>query len=60
MAPEPEPEPDPEPPPDEGALTPVPDNVMVAGESVALLATLTLPLNEPAAEGSKDTFKVPV
>jgi hypothetical protein len=34
-----------------GAATPVPDNEMLAGEFVALLAMLTLPLTAPAEVG---------
>ena len=32
--------------------TPVPDSVIAAGEFVALLAMLTLPLTNPAADGA--------
>ncbi len=39
---------------------PVPDSEMVAGEPVALLATDTLPVSEPAAVGENTTLKVKV
>jgi hypothetical protein len=42
------------------ACTPVPDSEMVAGDPVALLATVTLPLSLPAAVGLKTTLKVKV
>jgi len=35
--------------------TPVPDRVMVAGEFVALLAMVTLPVTAPAAVGANST-----
>src|SRR5216684_2747846 len=38
--------------------TPVPLKVIVAGEFVALLATLTLPVTLPAAAGAKVTLRV--
>jgi len=34
------------------AATPVPESVIAAGEFVALLAMLTLPLTNPAADGA--------
>ncbi len=40
--------------------TPVPLKVIVAGEFVALLATLTLPGTLPAAAGAKATLRVTV
>jgi hypothetical protein len=40
--------------------TPVPVTVMTAGEFVALLATLTLPLTAPAVDGSNATLTVVV
>src|SRR5260370_142955 len=40
--------------------TPVPLKVIVAGEFVALLATLTLPVTLPAAAGAKATLRVTV
>ena len=42
------------------SCTPVPDNAMVVGELVALLATLTLPVTLPASVGAKATLKVAV
>lgn len=40
--------------------TPVPDSVMVAGELVALLVTLTDPGIGPVPEGANVTFSVAV
>jgi hypothetical protein len=40
--------------------TPVPLNAIVAGEFVALLATLTLPVTLPAEAGAKATLKMTV
>ncbi len=40
--------------------TPVPLNAIVAGEFVALLATLTLPVTPPAEAGAKATLRVTV
>ena len=40
--------------------TPVPLKAIVAGEFVALLATLTLPVTLPAAAGAKATLRVTV
>jgi len=40
--------------------TPVPLKAIVAGEFVALLATLTLPVTLPAAVGAKATLRVTV
>ena len=37
---------------------PVPERAMVVGEPVALLATVTVPLSEPAAVGENTTLKV--
>ena len=42
------------------ACAPVPDKVIVAGEPVALLVTVTLPLAPPAALGAKMTLNVMV
>lgn len=39
-------------------VTPVPDNVMVEGEPVALLVTVTEPDALPAVVGSKITLKL--
>jgi hypothetical protein len=60
VAPEPEPPPDPPPEPPLGGATPVPDNAMLVGEFVALLATLTLPLTAPAEVGMNKTVKLAV
>jgi hypothetical protein len=43
-----------------GAATPVPDTETLAGEFVALLATLTVPVTAPAVVGLKLTIKVVV
>jgi hypothetical protein len=40
--------------------TPVPLKAIVAGEFVALLATLTLPVRVPAEAGAKATLRVTV
>ena len=40
------------------SCTPVPDNAMLAGELVALLATLTLPVRLPEEAGAKVTLRV--
>jgi hypothetical protein len=40
--------------------TPDPLNAIAAGEFVALLATLTLPVTLPAAAGAKATLRVTV
>ena len=40
--------------------TPVPDTEIVAGELVALLATVTVPFTAPAVVGAKDTLRVAV
>ena len=42
------------------AATPVPDTEMLAGEFVALLATLTVPETAPAVVGLNMTVKVAV
>jgi hypothetical protein len=44
---------------DSGA-TPVPESEIVAGEFVALLATVTVPLTTPGVTGSKATMSVAV
>jgi len=44
----------------EAGWTPVPESVIVAGELVALLVTVTLPGSEPALAGVKVTFRVAV
>ena len=44
----------------EAGCTPVPESVIVAGELVALLVTVTLPGSEPALDGVKVTFSVAV
>ena len=44
------------PPP--GVVAPVPDRAIVAGELVALLATLTLPVTLPELVGANVTFNV--
>lgn len=41
-----------------GRATPVPDNAMMAGELVALLATWTPPVRLPAPVGANVTFRV--
>ena len=44
----------------ETACTPVPDRVIVAGEFVTLLATVTLPVTLPAPAGVKVTLRLAV
>ena len=44
---------------DAGA-TPVPESEIVAGEFVALLVTVTVPLTPPGVDGSKATTSVAV
>ena len=40
------------------ACTPLPESVMVAGDPVALLVTITLPVEDPVAAGLKITLNV--
>jgi len=46
--------------PTEAVWTPVPDTETTAGEFVALLATVTVPVTAPAVDGSKVTASVAV
>jgi hypothetical protein len=44
----------------DSGVTPVPESEIVAGEFVALLATVTVPLSAPGVTGSKATMSVAV